>query len=98
MVRGYKATLYLGGKEPEIKPERPFAEEVEGGPVAVVESGESVAKHEIDWVKAMRGEKVNNCPMELGIRAQAIVSLAEISETSGKAVLFDPEKRSWKFA
>ncbi len=98
MVRGYKATMYLGGKEPEVKPERPFAEEIEGGVVAVKDSGENHIKHEANWLDAIRGLKPANCPMDLGIRAQALISLAEISEGSGRGVLFDPAKRSWKYA
>ncbi len=97
-VRGFKATLYLAGKEPEVKPERPFAEEVEGGPLAVKESGENHVKHEKNWIDSIRENKQPNCNLELAIRAQALVSLAEISEMSGKTVLFDPAKRSWKFA
>jgi hypothetical protein len=36
--------------------------------------------------------------MDLAVRAQAIISLAEIAEMTGKGVIFDPEKRTWKFA
>ena len=36
--------------------------------------------------------------MEIAIRTQALVSLAEISEMTNKTVLFDPAKRAWKFA
>lgn len=97
-VRGFKGTLYLAGKDPEVKPERPFAEELEGGPVAVEGSGESHEKHEQNFLDAIRGIKPPNCPVELAVRAQALVSLAEISERTMKTVLFDPAKRSWKFA
>lgn len=97
-IRGNRATLYLAGKEPEVKPERPYAEEIEGGPLAVKNSGEGHEKHERNFIEAIRENKQPNADMELGIRAQALVALAEISEMTKKTVLFDPAKRVWKFA
>jgi predicted dehydrogenase len=98
MVRGHKATMYLAGKEPDVKPERKFAEEIEGGTVKVENSGENVPKHEKNFLDSIRENKQPNANMELGIRTQTLVSLAEIAEMSGKTVLFDPAKRNWKFA
>lgn len=97
-VRGNKATLYLAGKDPEVKPERPYAEETEGGPIAVKDSGENHPKHERNWIESIRDNKQPNCDMELGIRTQALVSLAEIAEVTKRTVSFDPAKRTWKFA
>ena len=97
-VRGNKATLYLAGKDPDVKPERPYAEEIEGGAVTVQDSGESHPKHEKNWFDAIRDNKQPNCNLDLAIRAQALISLAEISEITKKTVLFDPAKRTWKLA
>lgn len=97
-VRGNKATMYLAGKEPEVQPERPFAEEIEAGVVAVKDSGESHVKHERNWIESIRENKQPSCNMELATRTQALVSIAEIAEITGRAVAFDPVKRSWKFA
>jgi predicted dehydrogenase len=97
MVRGHKGTLYLAGKEPEVKPERPYGEELEGGPVAVKDSGESHTKHEKNWIESIRDNKQPNCNMELAIRTQALISLAEIAEMTGKGVTFDPKTRNFKF-
>jgi predicted dehydrogenase len=98
MVRGHKATMYLAGKEPDVKPERKFAEEIEGGTVKVDNSGENVPKHIKNFLDAIRDNKQPNCNMELSMRTQALISLAEVSEMSGRTVAFDPAKRSWKFA
>jgi predicted dehydrogenase len=97
-VRGHKATLYLAGDAPELKPERPFAEELELPTVEVTDSGESHVKHMRNWLDSIRASKQPGCPMDLAIRAQALISLAEISEVTNKTVLFDPAKRSWSFA
>ncbi len=97
MVRGHKATMYLAGKEPEVKPERPFAEEIEAMTAKVENSGESHVKHEKNFLDSIRENKQPNCNMELAIRTQALVSLAEIAEVSRKSVVFDSVKRSWKY-
>jgi predicted dehydrogenase len=95
-VRGHRATLYLAGDAPEVKPERPFAEEFETPTIDVKDSGENHVKHMRNWLDSIRDNKQPGCPMDLAIRAQAIISLAEISEVTGKTVVFDPAKRTWK--
>jgi predicted dehydrogenase len=97
VIRGHKATLYLAGTTPEVKPERPYAEEVEAGPVPVEDSGENHVKHERNFFESIRAGKQPNCNMELAIRAQTLVCLAEISELTGRSVGFDQKKRVWKF-
>ncbi len=97
-VRCHKATIYLAGGEPELKPERPYAEEIEASTVAVKDSGEKVDKHEKNWIQCMRENRQPNTNMDLAVRAQVLISLAEISETTKKAVHFDPAKRTWKLA
>jgi predicted dehydrogenase len=96
-VRGHKATLYLAGPTPEVKPERPFAEELELPTIEVKDSGENHVKHMRNWLDSIRENKQPACPMDLAIRAQTLVSLAEISEMTSKTLLFDPARRSWKF-
>jgi hypothetical protein len=66
--------------------------------VPVTESGESNPRHEKNWIDCIRDNKQPNCNMELAIRAQVLISLAEISEQTGKTVHFDPTKRTWKLA
>ncbi len=97
MVRGHKGSMYLAGKEPEVKPERPYGEELEGGPVAVKDSGESHNKHEKNWIDSIRDNKQPNCNMELAIRTQTLISLAEVSEMTGRGVTFDRKTRNFKF-
>lgn len=97
MVRGHRASIYLEGKEPEVKAERPYVKEIEGGTVAVKEPGADHIRHQNNWLECIRENKQPNANVDLGIRAQAIISLAEISEVTKKTVLFDPVSRSWKF-
>lgn len=97
-IRGHKATMHLGDNAPDVKPERPYAEEVEGGVVKVENSGENHPKHEHNWIQSIRDGKQPNCDMELAVRTQALICMAEISEVTGRTVLFDAKKRNYKFA
>lgn len=45
VIRGQKANMLLGGLKVEIRPERPFAEEIEAKDETPADSGETHAKH-----------------------------------------------------
>ena len=93
MIRGHKATIYFG-QNVEITPERPYAEEIEGGPVPLEgPTGEPHERHEADWLTAIRTGKKPNCDIELATKVQTIISLAEMSSRMNKAVLFDEKTR-----
>ena len=92
VIRGQKANLLLGGLKVEIQPERPFAEEVEAQDVTPRDSGETHAKHQKNFIDALRNNVPPSCDIELGIRVQTIVSLAEQSYRKGKMMHFDPVK------
>jgi predicted HTH domain antitoxin len=76
-----------------VNPERPYAEELDGGPVPVQNSGESHVKHQNDWLDSIRNQREPSCNLEVAMRAQAIVSLAEISEVAGRSIVFDAKTR-----
>ncbi|MCS7090096.1 MAG: Gfo/Idh/MocA family oxidoreductase [Verrucomicrobiota bacterium] len=92
MIRGHMATLTMAGNRVELRPERPFADEIDpetSEPFPV----ESVEAHEKNWFDCIRANKEPNCGIELAIRVQTIVSLAEISERLNVLCLFDPKTR-----
>lgn len=93
MIRGNKATLYFGGGKVEVRPERPWADEIEQEDVPVVGPGESQDVHRLNWLECIRNGKEPNCGIDLGLRVQTIVSLAEMSYRQSKMALFDPEKQ-----
>jgi predicted dehydrogenase len=92
VIRGQKANLLLGGLKVEVQPERPFTEEVEARDVTPSDSGETHAKHQKNFIEALRNNVPPSCDIELGIRVQTIVSLAEQSYRKGKMMHFDPVK------
>ena len=79
MIRGSKATLYFGGGKVQIKPERPYADEIEESDEPVIGPGEDHKEHEKNWLQAIRTNGVPTCNIDLALRVQAIVSLAEMS-------------------
>jgi hypothetical protein len=92
MIRGHMGYLQMGSNKVELKPERPFADEVDPE-VSDAFPVESVEAHEKNWFDSIRANKDPNCGIELAIRVQAIVSLAEISERENVMCLFDAKTR-----
>jgi predicted dehydrogenase len=91
MVRGHKATMYLGGNAIEIRPERPFSDEVEGSKEQIG-IGEDIGAHERDFLAAIRTGKKPNCDIDLATMTQVTISMAEMSYRQNKMMRFDPEK------
>ena len=58
-----------------------------------LQPGESVSVHEADWLNAIRANKQPNAGIDLAIRVQTIISLAEMSERLGVACEFDEKSR-----
>lgn len=92
MIRGSKATLYFGGGKVEVRPERPWADEIEQEDVPVVGPGEDHNEHRKNWIESIRANKQPNCDIDLGLRVQTIVSMAEASYRQSKMATFDPQK------
>lgn len=92
MIRGHKATLYFGGRSVEIRPERPYVDEVEGEVIQVEGPGESIAEHQKNFLSCVRTGKKPNCDIELAVRVQVAISMAEIAYRQNKVVRFDPVK------
>jgi hypothetical protein len=93
VVRGQKANLLLGGLKVELQPERPYVEEIEGKDETPPDSGETHAKHQKNFLDSLRANVAPNCDIELGIRVQTVVSMAERSYRTGKMMHYDPAKR-----
>jgi predicted dehydrogenase len=89
VIRGQKANLLFGGGKVQIQPERPFVDEIEAKDETPPDSGESHAKHQKNFIDALRKNKAPNCDIELGVRVQTIVSMAEQSYRKGKMIHFD---------
>jgi predicted dehydrogenase len=93
-IYGHKATLNLGdqGNVIELIPERPFTEEVESEKYSGLQH-EDPRAHEKNWFDCIRSGKQPNAGIELAIRVQTVISLAEMSERFKITCLFDEKTR-----
>jgi len=92
MIRGHKGTLYMGGNKVQLKPEAKFVEEVDEL-TSDAFPPEDVPPHEKNWFDSIRANKQPNCGIDLAIRVQTVISLAEMSERLSVMCLFDEKTR-----
>lgn len=92
VIRGQEANLLLGGNKIQIAKESAFLKEEEAGTedVPVVGPDGVHGDHHRNLINALRTNTAPSCPIELGVRAQAIVSMAEKSYRESKMMKFDP--------
>ena len=93
MIRGHKATLYMAGNRIELKPEKPFTDEVDPMTIENIKPTESVPVHHKNWFDSIRANKQPNAGIDLAIRVQTVISLAEMSERLSVMCLFDEKTR-----
>lgn len=96
MIRGHHATLLmggLGGTKIELKPERSFADEVDAEVFDGLQPTENISHHEKNWIDCIRTRKQPNCGIDLAVRVQTIISLAEMSDRLNVMCLFDEKNR-----
>jgi len=92
MIRGNKATLYIGGDSVEVRPEAVWADEVEGVQEQAP-GGEPIEVHEKNFLDCIRSNGVPNCNIDLAVRVQTMISLGEMAYRQGKTMHFDPKTR-----
>jgi hypothetical protein len=92
-MRGHHATLYFSGNRVELKPENAFADEIDPETFDGLKPGEDVGVHEKNWFDSIRSNKQPHCGIDLAIRVQTVISLAEMSERLGVACYFDEKSR-----
>ncbi len=96
MIRGRKATLYLASSQNkvELKPERPFAEQIEPESFSDPLPVGNLARLEQNFFDAIRTGATPVANIDLAIRAHTILALAEMSERRGLMLYFDPQTRA----
>jgi len=96
MIRGQKGTLYLSGSRVDLKPEKPFADDIDPESFDNLAPTDAIPVHEKNWFDSIRANKQPNADIELGIRVQTIVSMGEMSERLNTMCLFDEKTRKIK--
>ena len=96
VIRGHKANLFVGGRSAVIRPERIYADEIEGReiqppPGANRNDQDALRLH---WLDCIRTRKPAMSDVDLGTRVMVIVDLATRSLWQGGTFTFDPVRRS----
>ena len=93
LIRGQKGNIFLEGSEIQIRPERPFSDEVELVDETIPEPDSDQKEHHRNFFSCIRNGGTPNCPVELGTRVMAIVAMAEESYRKNKMAQYDSAKR-----
>jgi len=94
-IYGHKATMNIGssGERIELVPEKEFAEELDPETITGLVA-EDPRVHEKNWFDSIRANKMPNANIDLAIRVQTVISLAEMAERKSVTCLFDEKTRS----
>jgi predicted dehydrogenase len=92
---GHHATLEVGssGERIELKPEREFADEIEPQTLDGLKPTEDIGAHHANWFDSIRKNTQPNCGIDLAVRVQTVIALAEMSHRLGVACYFDEKTR-----
>jgi hypothetical protein len=75
-------------------PEKEFADEIDPESLDALTPAEDIAVHHKNWLDCIRSNQLPNANIELAIRAQTVISLAEMSDRLKTACLFDEKSRT----
>jgi len=95
VIYGHHASLEIGtsGERIELKPEKDFADDVDLATYDGLKPNEDIGAHEANWFDSIRNNKQPNAGIDLAIKAQTVLSLAEMSNRLNMMCLFDEKTR-----
>jgi hypothetical protein len=91
-IRGHKANLIMAGNKVELRPERPFTDEIDPE-TSQAFPAETIEAHHKDFFDSIRANRQPNCGIDLALRVETIVSLAEMSQRLNVLCCFDEATR-----
>ena len=93
-VYTHKATLNIGssGERVEVVPEKEFADDIDPETTTGLQP-EDLRVHEKNWFDCIRNGQQPNANIDLAIRVQTVISLAEMSDRLKTTCLFDEKTR-----
>jgi len=89
LIRGHEATLYLGGNNCKLTPERLFVDEIESQDLkfdGIADQDE----HRLNWLSCIRTREQPFGDVETATKIMVVVALATRSMWEGNAFRFDP--------
>jgi predicted dehydrogenase len=95
VIYGHKGTLEIGtsGEIVKVLPETTFADELDPETFDGLTPTEDIPAHEKNWFDSIRANKQPNAGIDLAVRAQAVISLAEMSNRMNIMCCFDEASR-----
>jgi len=95
IIRGRKANLFFAPSQNkvELKPERIFSEEMDSEEFNDPSPVDNIPRLEKNWFDCIRNGGTPLANIELAIRAQTALCLAEMSERKGLTLFFDEKTR-----
>ena len=93
-IRCNKGTILFTGSTIKVKPERSYADEVDGSDEQAPGDGEPIPGHHKNWIDCIRTNGVPNGNIDLAVRVQVIISLAERAFRESSTFTFDPKTRT----
>jgi predicted dehydrogenase len=93
-IYGHKATMNIGssGERIELVPEKDFSEEIDPETFTGM-AAEDPRTHEKNWFDCIRSGQKPNANIDLAIRVQTVISLAEMADRLKTTCLFDEKTR-----
>jgi predicted dehydrogenase len=95
VIYGHKASLEIGtsGESVALIPEKEFADDIDLERFDGLSPVEDFAVHEKNWFDSIRANKQPNANIDLALKVQTVISLAEMSDRLKVACLFDEKTR-----
>lgn len=95
VIYGHKATLNIGsaGERIALVPEDIFSDDIDPETVDGLTPIEDVAVHEKNWFDCIRANKQPNANIDIALRGQVVLSLAEMSQRLNGSYQFDEKTR-----
>jgi predicted dehydrogenase len=95
VIYGHKATLEIGtsGEKLQLTPEKEFSDELDAETLNGLTPTEEVDVHEKNWFDCIRSGKQPNANIDLAVKSQTVITLAEMSDRLNITCLFDPKTR-----
>ncbi len=90
-IYGHKASLEIGslGERIQLIPEKPYSDDIDLETFDGLTPTENVPDHEKHWFDCIRTNCVPNASIDLAIRSQVVISLAEMSNRLNMMCLWD---------
>jgi predicted dehydrogenase len=95
VLYGHQATLDIGtsGERLQLTPEKEYADEIDPEMFDGLTPIEDIPVHEKNWLDCIRSNSQPNAGIELAVRVQTVISLAEMSDRLKIACVFDEKTR-----